>query len=710
MPVNAGTPRHEWQQSALMVLFGEEPEVVDAWPRLRDAVQDLQMATARIYEAARRVADDLGFLATDLLSPGDGVRAAIPADPIAIEAPMRVVLMGRTMAGKSSLLTALTGAHFDRIGDGRQRFSRDTFGATSTMSDHIELVDTPGVGAHGGADDTEKALTAALEADVIVWVNSSDSIQEESAEALRLLGAIGKPIIVAINCRQALQGVGRLNLLKFPERVFGGKDGLLCEIKTHLAAAGVEPLNVVYVHALSATEAQAQPDLDTELLAASRIEALTDALQREYDAHSESRRALRFVDPPRQAAEELARRLTWGAASLRARADFDRRVMADVQVRLARILRISGEAMVADAEAATARRRDWHLGVTDFGDSLQHEWDAQVKAIQDELDAMLQARLGDLVQDLATAIRDTDAEWTSVSADEFALRGLAGFDGVWGNRLLRAGVGVGGAALGLWGGALLGAKIGGVFGLETGPGAIVTAAVGAVVGGFVGVAVGPLKKWIDTRVLGEDGVLHKRRQELAAQVAPILDELTMVYQATIAAQLEQFRDRLTQERVRSDERCASIDRVAAVWTGHADVLRSAVATLDGATASALLRISRRERLARSLARATRVPGVCMLVEFDDSGFWEAWLFPPDLGERLCGGKAPMPGGEAANALSYAMSLVDAPARLVHAGSDSSLVSIAADVPSSILTTWSEALTAHVGRHIDIQTTEKAGTP
>ena len=163
---------------------------------------------------------------------------------------MRVVLMGRTMAGKSSLLAALTGSHYDRIGDGKQRFSTDVFGAPASVSEHIEVVDTPGVGAYGGADDTEEALKAAVKADVILWVNSSDSIQQESAAALKLLGVIGKPIIVALNCRQSLEGVGRLNLLRFPDRVFGNKDGLLDEIRRHMAEAGVKPLEVVYVHAL----------------------------------------------------------------------------------------------------------------------------------------------------------------------------------------------------------------------------------------------------------------------------------------------------------------------------------------------------------------------------------------------------------------------------------------------------------------------------
>ena len=84
-------------------------------------------------------------------------------------------------------------------------------------------------------------------------------------------------------------------------------------------------------------------------------------------------------------------------------------------------------------------------------------------------------------------------------------------------------------------------------------------------------------------------------------------------------------------------------------------------------------------------------GVCILAEFEDAAFWESWLFPPDLGETLAGGKAPFPGGESASALSYALSLVDAPVRLVRADAASALLSIDADIPSTIAETWSGGL-------------------
>ena len=181
-----------------------------------------------------------------------------------------------------------------------------------------------------------------------------------------------------------------------------------------------------------------------------------------------------------------------------------------------------------------------------------------------------------------------------------------------------------------------------------------------VLGGIAGLAAGRIKNLVDHIFLGKDGVLRKRRDEVAKQVGPILDELTQEYRTAISTQLNDLRDALGREHARSDEQSAALDRVASEWTNGRANLRALVRELDRETTAALLRISGRERLARSVKRATRVPGVCILAEFEDAAFWESWLFPPDLGETLAGGKTPVAGAESASALSYALSFVDAP--------------------------------------------------
>jgi hypothetical protein len=610
------------------------------------------------------------------------------------------------MAGKSSLLSALSGAHFDRIGDGRQRFSRDVFEAPTTASDRIEVVDTPGVGARDGAEDFEKAFRAALDADLILWVASSDSIQEETARALRHVGVIGKPIIVALNCRQSLEGVGKLNLLQFPDRVFGNREGLVGEIERHMAAAAVEPLDVVYVHALAATQVMANGELDPQLRAASRIDDLVGALAREHAVHSDSRRALRMVDGPRLQVNETLSSLMDGSTTLHAHAERDRSMTKDVHSRLARVVRTAGEAMTSDIEAAVGRRRDWHLTLTDFGRSLQQAWEGEVSALQAQLGKKLDDRISQLSAEMATTLADADAEWATVSADQFALRDLTRFDSVLGNRLVRAGIGVGGALAGLWAGGHLGGYIGAAVG---GPAVPITAAVGLVVGAVVGIALKPLKNLGDRLFLGKDGVLRKRRTEAAKQTGPILDQLRDEYKQAIEEWCNKMLDHLVNNRARSEDRSAALDHLANRWTQHGENLGALIRELDKETTSALLRLAGRERLARSVKRSTRVPGVCILAEFESSAFWEAWLYPPDIGERLSGGKAPMAGAEAASALSYALGLLDAPVCLLRADSKCATLRIDGDVPAEIADTWSDALSSHIGKHVHIQIPRRANT-
>lgn len=699
--------RHDWLPSALSVLFGDEPIVSAPVPQIPDLVEIFAGRASAIRDQVLLDAASLDGIDPELIGVGTGSWAEVVGD---FDAPMRVVLMGRTMAGKSSILSALSGSHFDRIGDGRQRFSCDPFAATSTVDSRIEVVDTPGVGARDGAEDFEMAFNAARNADLILWVASSDSIQEETARALRLLGVIGKPIIVVLNCRQSLEGIGRLNLTRFPERVFGHREGLVDEIRRHMATVGVEPLEVVYVHALAAAEALTRiGELDDDLRESSRIDDLTDALNREYATHSESRRALRVVDGQRHQADRLMLSLAQGSRTYHAQAKHNTKLTKDIQSRLSRVVHSASEGMVSDIAIIIGRRRDWHVRVTDFGKTLQHAWETEIEALQAELDKTLDTKFTQLKVDVESTIAAADAEWTLIPLDQFDLRGLTDFDSVLGNRLARAGaagISISGAMAGAWAGA----KVGALIGLSGGPLAIVTTVVGGLIGAGVGAAVKPLKRVIDGWILGKDGVLRKRQDEVSKQVGPLLDGLKEEYERVILEQLDRIRDGLSNARSQGEDQTAGLTWLANRLTEHSNSLHSLIRELDKDTTSALLRISGRERLARSLKRATRVPGVCILAEFENLAFSEAWLYPPNIGEKLAGGRSRSRNGAAAGALSYALGLVDAPARLSRSNSASATISVDADLPEDIMETWSDALTTHIGRHIRIESTRKTLTP
>ena len=151
--------------------------------------------------------------------------------------------MGRTMAGKSTLLAALTGGSLERIGVGAQRTTRDVFAAPAVDLRDVEIVDTPGVGAKDGAEDVALAMAEVPGADLVLWVASNDSFQEETAQALRAVAFRGKPVVVALNCRAPLvDELDREDFLEDSDSVFDQHEGHFKTIRSHLSTAGVRPV------------------------------------------------------------------------------------------------------------------------------------------------------------------------------------------------------------------------------------------------------------------------------------------------------------------------------------------------------------------------------------------------------------------------------------------------------------------------------------
>lgn len=114
--------RQDWSRSAWHQLFGPDQVVDDPLPQQLEAV-------ARLRERVQHALDRSRTILTDNSST-KRLAELIPrsvADLPESSSAMRVVLMGRTMAGKSTLLAALTGGSDDRIGVGAQRTSRDVF-------------------------------------------------------------------------------------------------------------------------------------------------------------------------------------------------------------------------------------------------------------------------------------------------------------------------------------------------------------------------------------------------------------------------------------------------------------------------------------------------------------------------------------------------------------------------------------------------------
>lgn len=111
-----------------------------------------------------------------------------------------IVVYGRTMSGKSTLMEILTHGNGNSIGKGAQRTTRDV---RDYHWNGLKITDVPGICAFEGAADERLALEAAKSADLILFLLTSDAPQPDEAACLAQLKSFGKPVLGVINVKMS---------------------------------------------------------------------------------------------------------------------------------------------------------------------------------------------------------------------------------------------------------------------------------------------------------------------------------------------------------------------------------------------------------------------------------------------------------------------------------------------------------------------------
>ena len=119
-----------------------------------------------------------------------------------------IVVFGRTMAGKSTLMETLKHGDGERIGKGAQRTTRDVF---DYYWQGIKIIDVPGIASFNGREDDRLAMEAAKKADLILFLITNDAPQKEEAEKLAELRKLGKSVLGIVNVKSPLS-MGRKTL------------------------------------------------------------------------------------------------------------------------------------------------------------------------------------------------------------------------------------------------------------------------------------------------------------------------------------------------------------------------------------------------------------------------------------------------------------------------------------------------------------------
>lgn len=162
--------------------------------RLADAnVAQNQVGRIKNTALIREQTTELSELKKEVNAIGEGI-----VDLHESQRDFSIVVYGRTMAGKSTLMEILTRGNGKSIGKGDQRTTRDV---RSYYWNGLKITDVPGICAFEGKEDERLAEEAAKSADLILFLITNDAPQADEAAALAKLKSFGKPILGLINVK-----------------------------------------------------------------------------------------------------------------------------------------------------------------------------------------------------------------------------------------------------------------------------------------------------------------------------------------------------------------------------------------------------------------------------------------------------------------------------------------------------------------------------
>ncbi|MDR0140313.1 GTPase [Metabacillus idriensis] len=194
-----------------------------------------------------------------------------------------VTLFGRTKAGKSTIREALTYGDGLSIGNGLQRTTRDN---KEYIWNQLRIIDTPGIAAYEGDEDVIVAESVIDETDVILFLCTTDGIQEAEFQKLTELKSMNKPIIILLNVKVDItNNLRRKRFLSNWEEIVSekGQAGHFKRIRTYTKEYfGPHKVQIIPIHAQAAFLSTQEQDENNslELYNSSRLEQLKDILQR----------------------------------------------------------------------------------------------------------------------------------------------------------------------------------------------------------------------------------------------------------------------------------------------------------------------------------------------------------------------------------------------------------------------------------------------
>lgn len=226
---------------------------------------------------------------------------SIGDDVIALHAQQKdfsIVLYGRTMAGKSTLMEVLTHGDGKSIGKGAQRTTTDV---RSYYWNGLKIIDVPGVCSFESEEDDKVAFEAAKTADLVLFLLTDDAPQEGEARALAQIRRIGKPVLGIVNVKMAFDiNKKKLALRKLQKELADTERlNIICQqFKDFDTKFNQEWDNIpfVYTHLKAAFDSQAERGNDSEVYQASNFAQVENFILEKLFKDGKFLRVKNFID------------------------------------------------------------------------------------------------------------------------------------------------------------------------------------------------------------------------------------------------------------------------------------------------------------------------------------------------------------------------------------------------------------------------------
>jgi ribosome biogenesis GTPase A len=369
-----------------------------------------------------------------------------------------VALFGRTKAGKSTLRETLTRGNGSTIGKGSQRTTRDV---TEYSWQGLRLLDTPGIEAYKGEDDTQKANEIIDQSDIILYLTSDDSVQPGEFKPMAQLQQINKYFAVILNVKYDISNIEYLKMvLDNPEIVFD--EDRLSQHKNHIhsqtqADLNLDNVDIVTIHAQAgflSTQAEYQ-EYSSQLWQLSKIEELYSLIAYQIYTNGQDLRLSTFADSLEYFIKSIDQKLAAAKSQLSVQLNFLEQKQREIEKIFAEIEK-EGDRKIKDKCDSLYDLIENQIGsfVDKYSDmdinGRQREWKKIVneKNIEETMKSCIEAIFSDLGEKLKEFEQEYEYDLKNIQID-MAMNFSNITKDDTGKLIKRVGVGIGavGAAL-----------------------------------------------------------------------------------------------------------------------------------------------------------------------------------------------------------------------------------------------------------------------